>query len=138
MNALVWITYYTAVDFRARLRFPREAGEPPRCLRSCGVSPVPLFPHESLPCPPINSSKQIYIYEIYIHHTHEKIRTMNRDSPSRISIHRSDLPLTKILLSQSLFLLICLLLMFALPVNKLFIICRIGMFIVNSVKNMFI
>ncbi|MCQ9283475.1 hypothetical protein NQ129_16915 [Priestia aryabhattai] len=44
----------TAVDFRARLRFPRAAAEPPRRLRSCGVSPAPLFPQESSPCPPIN------------------------------------------------------------------------------------
>ncbi|WP_153254547.1 hypothetical protein [Priestia megaterium] len=41
------IARYTAVDFRARLRFPRAADEPPRRLRSCGVSPVPLFPQES-------------------------------------------------------------------------------------------
>ncbi|MBY0003743.1 MULTISPECIES: hypothetical protein [Priestia] len=46
---------YTAVDFRAWLRFPRAAGEPPRRLRFYGVSPVPLFPQESSPCPPINS-----------------------------------------------------------------------------------
>ncbi|UYP07024.1 hypothetical protein [Priestia megaterium] len=45
---------YTAVDFRARLRFPRAADEPPRRLRSCGVSSVPLFPQESSSCPPIN------------------------------------------------------------------------------------
>jgi len=47
---------YTAVDFGARLRFPRAAGEPPRRFRSCcGVSPSPLFPQESSSCPPINS-----------------------------------------------------------------------------------
>jgi len=28
-----WTAYYTAVDFRARLRFPRAAAEPPRRLR---------------------------------------------------------------------------------------------------------
>ncbi|MEH7360666.1 MULTISPECIES: hypothetical protein [Priestia] len=39
---------YIAGEFRARLRFPREAGEPPRRVRYCGVSPIPLFPHESL------------------------------------------------------------------------------------------
>ncbi|WP_277448125.1 hypothetical protein [Priestia sp. P5] len=49
-----WTAYYTAVDFRARLRFPRAAAEPPHRLRSFGVSPVPLFPQESSPCPPIN------------------------------------------------------------------------------------
>ncbi|MEF9464408.1 hypothetical protein [Priestia megaterium] len=43
-----------AVDFRTRLRFPRASGEPPRRLRSCGVSPVPLFPQESASFPPIN------------------------------------------------------------------------------------
>jgi len=44
----------TAVDFRARLRFPRADAEPPRRIRSCGVSPIPLFPQESSACPPIN------------------------------------------------------------------------------------
>ncbi|MGC3789477.1 hypothetical protein ACPS01_13325 [Priestia aryabhattai] len=29
-----WTAYYTAVDFRARLRFPRAAAEPPRRWRS--------------------------------------------------------------------------------------------------------
>ena len=28
-------------------RFPRAGGEPPRRIRSCGVSPVPHFPQES-------------------------------------------------------------------------------------------
>ena len=60
------------------------------------------------------------------------------NSLSRISIHRSDLPLTEMLLFQSLLLLICLFLRFALLVNKLFIIRRIGMFIGISVQNMFI
>jgi len=50
-----WTTCDTAVDFRARLRFPREAAEPHRRLCSCGVSPVPFFQQESSPCPPINS-----------------------------------------------------------------------------------
>jgi hypothetical protein len=45
----------TAVGFRARLRFPRAAGEPPRRIRSGGVSPIPLFPQESPSCPPTNS-----------------------------------------------------------------------------------
>jgi len=49
------LAYDSAVDFRARLRFPRAAAEPPRRLHSCGVSSVPLFPQESSPCPPINS-----------------------------------------------------------------------------------
>ncbi|MED4209274.1 hypothetical protein [Priestia megaterium] len=49
---------YIAVNFRARLRFPRPADEPPRRLRACGVSSVPLFPQESSPCPPINYWKQ--------------------------------------------------------------------------------
>ncbi|MED3918279.1 hypothetical protein P4605_06840 [Priestia aryabhattai] len=40
---------YIAVEFRARLRFPRGAGEPPRHVRYCGVSPIPLFPQESSP-----------------------------------------------------------------------------------------
>jgi hypothetical protein len=31
-------TFITAIDFRARLRFPRVAREPPRRVRSCGVS----------------------------------------------------------------------------------------------------
>ncbi len=31
--------WYTAADFRARLRFPRTADEPPRRLGSCGVHP---------------------------------------------------------------------------------------------------
>lgn len=31
-----------SVDFRARLRFPRAEGEPPRRLCVCGVSPIPL------------------------------------------------------------------------------------------------
>ncbi|MCY9016434.1 hypothetical protein MOF32_00265 [Priestia megaterium] len=44
----------TTVDFHARLRFPPAAGEPLRRVRSCGVSPIPLFPQESSPCPPIN------------------------------------------------------------------------------------
>ncbi|WP_459993718.1 hypothetical protein [Priestia megaterium] len=49
---------YIAVNFRARLRFPRPADEPPRRLRACGVSSVPLFPQESSPYPPINYWKQ--------------------------------------------------------------------------------
>ncbi|MBX9967670.1 hypothetical protein H7K06_09045 [Priestia aryabhattai] len=44
----------TAINFRAGLRFPRAAAEPPRRLCSCGVSPFPLFPQESSSCPPIN------------------------------------------------------------------------------------
>ncbi|MEH7590662.1 hypothetical protein V7247_28395 [Priestia megaterium] len=48
------LLHWTAVNFRARLRFPRVVDEPPRRLRSCGVSPVSLFPQESSPCPPIN------------------------------------------------------------------------------------
>ncbi|MDR7244783.1 hypothetical protein [Priestia megaterium] len=49
------MTCYTAVDFRARLRFPRAAAAPPRRFRSCGVSPIQLFPQESSSCSPINS-----------------------------------------------------------------------------------
>jgi hypothetical protein len=33
-NALVWPPCYTAVDFRASLRFPQAAAKPPRRLRS--------------------------------------------------------------------------------------------------------
>ncbi|WP_426629817.1 hypothetical protein [Priestia megaterium] len=51
---MIWTACYTAVDFRARLRFPRAAVEPPHRLCSCGVSPVPLFPQESSSCLPIN------------------------------------------------------------------------------------
>nr|WP_183128436.1 hypothetical protein [Priestia megaterium] len=54
MRYMSWTAYDTAIDFRARLRFPRAAAEPPRRFRSYGVSPVPLFPQESSPCPPIN------------------------------------------------------------------------------------
>jgi len=50
-----WTACDTAVDFRARLRFPRAPAEPPRRLRSCGVSPVALFPQESSPCSTTNS-----------------------------------------------------------------------------------
>ncbi|MBT2254394.1 hypothetical protein J7E64_03080 [Priestia megaterium] len=32
------------VAFRARLRFPRAADEPPRHFRSCGALSIPLFP----------------------------------------------------------------------------------------------
>ena len=39
-----WTAYYTAVDFRARLCFPRAAAEPPRRFRSYGVSfPAGVF-----------------------------------------------------------------------------------------------
>jgi hypothetical protein len=31
------VGFFTAIDFRARLRFPRVARESPRHLRSCGV-----------------------------------------------------------------------------------------------------
>ena len=44
----------TANDFRAVLRFPRVAREPPRRMRSCGVSHWPLLPQESSSCTPIN------------------------------------------------------------------------------------
>ncbi len=54
LNELVWIACYIAVDFRARFRFLRAAGESPRRLRSCEVSLIPLFPQESSPCLPIN------------------------------------------------------------------------------------
>ncbi|MGG1072227.1 hypothetical protein ABE178_20630 [Priestia megaterium] len=47
-----WTACATAVDFRTSLRFPRVADEPPRRLRSCGVSSVPLFPQEFSPCSP--------------------------------------------------------------------------------------
>ncbi|MBX9993255.1 MULTISPECIES: hypothetical protein [Priestia] len=55
MGYMSWTACYTAVDFRARLRFPRAAVDPPRRLRSCGVSPIPLSPQESSPCLPISS-----------------------------------------------------------------------------------
>ncbi len=42
-------------DFRARLRFPRIAREPPR--NACGVSHQLLFPLESSSCTPINRWK---------------------------------------------------------------------------------
>jgi hypothetical protein len=54
IGQMIWTACYTAVDFRARLRFPRTAVEPSRRLRSCGFSPVPLFPQEPSPCLPIN------------------------------------------------------------------------------------
>ncbi|WP_312036090.1 hypothetical protein [Priestia aryabhattai] len=53
MRYTSWTAYYTAVDFRARLRFPWAAAESPRRLRSCGGSPVPLLSQESSPCPSI-------------------------------------------------------------------------------------
>ncbi|MED4008377.1 hypothetical protein P4629_23610 [Priestia aryabhattai] len=65
MRYMSWTAYDTAIDFRARLRFPRAAAEPPRRFRSCGVSPVPLFPQESSPCPPnqlLEATKQIKLY----------------------------------------------------------------------------
>ncbi len=34
MRYMSWTAYYTAVDFRARLRFPRADAEPPRRLPS--------------------------------------------------------------------------------------------------------
>ncbi|MGB3782626.1 MAG: hypothetical protein WA995_06705 [Priestia megaterium] len=46
----------------------------------------------------LNQSKLQLEATTYIHHNNEKIQTMNRDSQSRISIHRSDLPSPKILL----------------------------------------
>jgi len=54
MRYMSWTAFDSAVDFRARLRFPRAGGKPPRRLLSCGVSPVPLFLQESSSCPPIN------------------------------------------------------------------------------------
>ncbi|MCY9017827.1 hypothetical protein MOF27_10355, partial [Priestia megaterium] len=51
--------YTTAVDFRARLRFPWGAGEP------AGVFALP-------------SNQQLeasYLYKTYVHSTNEKIRT---------------------------------------------------------------
>jgi hypothetical protein len=49
----------TAVDFHARLRFPRAVGEPPRRVCSCGVSPNKLFPQESSSFTQINSWNQL-------------------------------------------------------------------------------
>ncbi|MEH7138456.1 hypothetical protein, partial [Priestia megaterium] len=43
-------------------------GEPPRRMRSCGVSPVPLFPQESSLCPPINCYRN-ETDEIYVQHS---------------------------------------------------------------------
>jgi len=37
MGLMSWTACYTAVDFRAKLRFPRAVYEPPRRLRFCGV-----------------------------------------------------------------------------------------------------
>jgi len=51
----VWSACDTAIDFPARIRFLRADAESPRHLRSCVVSPRPLFPQESSSCPPINS-----------------------------------------------------------------------------------
>ncbi|MFE4121572.1 hypothetical protein [Priestia sp. YIM B13486] len=50
-----WTASYTAIDFRAKLRFPQEVDEPPRRLRFCGVLSLPLLPQESSPLSPINS-----------------------------------------------------------------------------------
>ncbi|MER2256448.1 MAG: hypothetical protein ABS933_15325, partial [Priestia megaterium] len=47
--------------------------EPPRRLRFCGVSPVPLFRQESSPCPPINCARRNETDESYVHH--KKSRT---------------------------------------------------------------
>ncbi|NGY90928.1 hypothetical protein F3K44_11520 [Bacillus megaterium] len=75
-----WTAYDTAIDFRARLRFPRAAAEPPRRFRSCGVSPVPLFPQESSPCPPnqlLEATKQIKRYAPSQKTNHSSNRLMN-------------------------------------------------------------
>ncbi|MED3852223.1 hypothetical protein P4607_12725 [Priestia megaterium] len=56
------MTYYTVVDFRARLRFPRAAPEPPRRFR---------FSRRSLRHALQSTAKSRYIYGTYVHH-HKK------------------------------------------------------------------
>jgi len=76
-------------NFRARFRFPRAAGDPPRPLRFCGVSSIPLSPQECLAL--YSTVRSTYISITYMKSTfiitRKKIRT----------IDRSDFPSTKIL-----------------------------------------
>ncbi|MBU8687615.1 hypothetical protein KM918_09730 [Priestia megaterium] len=56
------MTCYTAINFRARLRFPRAAPELPRRFR---------FSRSSLRLALQSTAKSRYIYETYVHH-HKK------------------------------------------------------------------
>ncbi len=56
-----WNAYYTTVDFRARLRFPRAAAEPPRRFRTCGVS-LPAGVFALLSNQLLEGTKQIKLY----------------------------------------------------------------------------
>ncbi len=88
----------TAVDFHARLRFPRAAGEPPRRVSTLQESHLFRFSRRSLRLALQSTARTNHINEIYIHH---HLKNPNEfDSPSRISIHRSDFPSTKIWLSH--------------------------------------
>ncbi|MED3998571.1 hypothetical protein [Priestia aryabhattai] len=66
-----WTARDAAVDFHARLRFPRTAAEPPRRFCSCGVSSVPLFPQESSPALQ-STARSSYKRETYVHYEHKK------------------------------------------------------------------
>jgi len=76
-----WTAYYTAVDFRARLRFPRAAAEP------AGVF---ALPSNHL----LEGTKQMKLYSPSKKTNHE----------SNILINGSFFTWTKMLLSQSLFI----------------------------------
>jgi hypothetical protein len=70
MEYMSWTACYTAVDFRARLRFPRAAGEPPRRLRFCGI--LFRFSRRSLRLALQSPARSNYIHETYFYHKHKK------------------------------------------------------------------
>ncbi|MGG3196641.1 MULTISPECIES: hypothetical protein [Priestia] len=74
---------YTAVDFRARLRFPRAAGEPTRRFHSCGVSLSPL--PAGVFVLPSNQQLEAATY-MNVHYTNKNPNKF--DSQSRIKLVR--------------------------------------------------
>ncbi len=69
----MWIACYTAVDFYARLRFPRAAAESPRRFAPAGSHLFRFF-CRSLRLALQSPVRSNYLYEICFQHYHEKLR----------------------------------------------------------------
>ncbi|MFP3663895.1 hypothetical protein [Priestia sp. SIMBA_032] len=71
INELVGITHCIAADFRARLRFPRAAAEPPRRYAPAGSHPF-RFSRRSLRLALQSTTRNNEIDKIYVHHDNKK------------------------------------------------------------------
>jgi len=93
MGYMSWTACYTAIDFRARLRFPRAVSLLVACT-SAGSHPF-RFSRRSLRLVLQSTARTNYTHKIYIQHNNKKTRTTNQQI-----INSSHLTSTEILLSQ--------------------------------------